>query len=157
MFWIKNIPLVTILKAIGIRLVSVLALLPAWPDGITKVNAHFKDAHKTKAAHWTCCHYRYTIRWNFFWVSPFLCINVSTKYFFDSNWNIPRITELVPIEFLQVLGGVFLIKFTIAIHQLKDDNFQWKIEKAATPPIYLHLIFAILQFEISSLMNWIFP
>ena len=25
-----------------------------------------------------------------------------------------------------------------------------------SPPIYLHLIFAILQFEISSLMNWIF-
>ena len=24
------------------------------------------------------------------------------------------------------------------------------------PPIYLHLIFDILQFEISSLMNWIF-
>ena len=26
----------------------------------------------------------------------------------------------------------------------------------AYPPIYLHLIFEILQFEISSLMNWIF-
>ena len=26
----------------------------------------------------------------------------------------------------------------------------------ANPPIYLHLIFEILQFEISSLMNWIF-
>ena len=28
--------------------------------------------------------------------------------------------------------------------------------KGVTHPIYLHLIFAILQFEISSLMNWIF-
>jgi len=26
----------------------------------------------------------------------------------------------------------------------------------ANPPIYLHLIFARFQFEISSLMNWIF-
>ena len=29
-------------------------------------------------------------------------------------------------------------------------------ENAIQTPIYLHLIFAILQFEISSLMNWIF-
>ena len=28
--------------------------------------------------------------------------------------------------------------------------------RKCTPPIYLHLIFPILQFEISNLMNWIF-
>ena len=29
-------------------------------------------------------------------------------------------------------------------------------QRLGNPPIYLHLIFDILQFEISSLMNWIF-
>ena len=36
----------------------------------------------------------------------------------------------------------------------QDSYFRLRIQ--ALPPIYLHLIFAILQFEISSLMNWIF-
>ena len=31
-----------------------------------------------------------------------------------------------------------------------------KTFQTANPPIYMHLIFVILEFEISSLMNWIF-
>ena len=46
------------------------------------------------------------------------------------------------------------------IHQKLSNHTEHEISKElhmnAKPPIYLHLIFAILQFEISSLMNWIF-
>ena len=45
--------------------------------------------------------------------------------------------------------------------RLQSVSWVWsesKCNEYATnmPPIYLHLIFDILQFEISSLMNWIF-
>ena len=36
------------------------------------------------------------------------------------------------------------------------SRFFWLLQLAFSPPIYLHLIFVILQFELSSSMIWIF-
>ena len=54
--------------------------------------------------------------------------------------------------FFDVVFGIHLIFFLLFIFTKYFSN----LFQRALPPIYLHLIFDILKFEISSLINWIF-
>ena len=48
----------------------------------------------------------------------------------------------------------WVVKFSLAEFQL--SQISQKIDQTQQPPIYLHLIYKILSFEISSLMNLLF-
>ena len=45
----------------------------------------------------------------------------------------------------------------LGIAHTRPSTYLWTVEpRKSSPPIYLNLIFAILQSEISELINWIF-
>ena len=71
-----------------------------------------------------------TKHWKYHWFDTFFakkgCLWVSSCYIFDGP---------------------------LSMFEWWNPNLEWTINR---PLIYLYLIFAILEFEISSLMNWIF-